>query len=271
MLPWGAARFDDAAALTVSGGGGGGFSPASLSPVGWWEASTSSLFQSNAGTTAAVSNGDVIGFLSDLSGNGNHLKSLADDTTRPTLQGVGVHPVIRFDGVNDLLSCGALNLYNGGSCSIFFAGKVNAGAVNLVVCGEASTANGNPFYVIHAHAVTASTMATQIRNDASASILAGSSPVLASAFGNTDVVLGMTDSGTLVSEYLDQGSAATTAETRSGTLTLNNFSVGGLRRTTINNWMAMDIYGMVCVTSVIGSTNRSSLVTYLGALQGRAI
>lgn len=271
MFSFDAAMFGGPAAY--AGGGGGPWTPASLTGLkGWWEAGSSALFQSNAGTTSAVANNDVVGYVTDKSGNGNHLKSTANDTTRPTLQGVGVRPVIRFDGVNDLISCAALNLYNGGSCSIFVAGKVNPGGTTKVICGECSTSSTIPFYLLLSSTSTATTMSMFIRNDASSSILTGANtPNLTSALNNADAVLGMTDSGTLVSEYLDQGAAVTVAETRSGTLTLNNFCVGGFNQPTPGNFMAMDVYGLVCTSGVIGSTDRSSLVTYLGALQGRSI
>ena len=64
------------------------------------------VFQSNAGTTPATANNDVIGYWTDQSGSGNHLKSSADDSTRPTLQlnQQNTYACVRFDGSNDILA-----------------------------------------------------------------------------------------------------------------------------------------------------------------------
>ena len=70
-----------------------------------WTRSDFGTFQSNAGTTAASSDTDVVGYWTDQSGNGNHLKSNANDTARPILKlsQVNGFPSIRFDGSNDIL------------------------------------------------------------------------------------------------------------------------------------------------------------------------
>lgn len=67
--------------------------------------SAAGAFQSNAGTTPAVADGDVVGYLTDQSASADPLKSAANDTTRPIvkLNQLAGYPSVRFDGTNDLL------------------------------------------------------------------------------------------------------------------------------------------------------------------------
>lgn len=251
---------------------GGAFTPSSLTPAGWWEAATSSLFQSNAGTTAATANNDVVGYISDLSGNAKHLTSVADDTTRPTLQGVGTHPLLRFDGTNDILRlASALGLYSGGACSVSIAVKGNP-ITSARLFGEASSTTSAIYFPLQANSSTATTESAFLRNDAGTAQLAGGTPALTSAYGNTDVVVTVTDNGSTVSAYLDQGTAVTQAYTRADPTTPDRTALGGLLRATASNWFAADVYALVAVNGrVITSTERGNLVTYLGNLQGRTI
>jgi hypothetical protein len=70
-----------------------------LTPALWIEAKQQT-FQSNAGTTPASANSDPVGYIGDLSGAGFHMTSVANDTTRPLLQGVGVFPYLDFTSAN---------------------------------------------------------------------------------------------------------------------------------------------------------------------------
>lgn len=253
-----------------------GFTPASLSPALWIEPAKGGIFQSNAGTTAATANSDVAGYVPDWSGNSFTLTSFADDTTRPTLQGVGSYPCLRFDGSNDALQRTAeLGCYNAGSCSVFIALKSNTPASSARVFAEANNpASGSQaIYSIMASSAGATSATMFLRNDAGGVPLSGSNtPALTNGFNNTDVVVGMTDDGSTISMYLDQGAAVTQAYTRSGTLTNNRFGLGALARSSAASWWAGDIYGVVAVNgAVLSAGQRSSLVTYLAALQGRSI
>jgi hypothetical protein len=54
-------------------------------PLAFYDANSSNLWQASDGTTAAVANGDVIGRWDDLSGNGHHLTQ-ATTANKPTLK-----------------------------------------------------------------------------------------------------------------------------------------------------------------------------------------
>jgi hypothetical protein len=245
------------------------FTPAALSPVLWVEAGKGGIFQSRAGTTSAVANNDVVGFLPDLSGNGKNQLSVADDTTRPTLQGVGVQPYVSFDGVNDMLTSAAINSYAAGSASWFFAMN-SASAVNFaVLAGEASTTSANPFYVLAQRWNSGNQSTAGISNDANTSL--ASSVGATGTFDGTDHVFGIVDTGTSLIPYLDGVAGTAHPYTRSGTVTVDNFSLGAFHKAAISLWCVGRIYSGACVNRALTSLEIANLTTYLGATQGRSL
>jgi hypothetical protein len=84
---------------------GGVMLPSAISGLkGWYEAD-SGLFQASNGTTAA-GNGDVVGYWTDQSGQGNHLIQ-ATTSLKPTCRTLlgpgGTRPAVEFDGIDDYL------------------------------------------------------------------------------------------------------------------------------------------------------------------------
>lgn len=81
------------------------FTPLSLAPSLWLDASVaSSLFQNSNGTTAATADGDPVGYWADLSGNARHVTQ-ATGTKRPALKLAiqNGRNVVRGDGVDDTM------------------------------------------------------------------------------------------------------------------------------------------------------------------------
>lgn len=270
-----------AAQMTTMGVGGGfgaatGFTPASLSPALWIEA-RSSVFQSNAGTTAATANSDPVGYIGDLSGNSFHLTSAANDTTRPLLQGVGSNPYLDFDGSNDVLfRTASLDLYNSGSgYSVFICVRGNP-STDRVLVGEGNSSQTNTFVrALHSSAITASSQQATSRDDSGSNANSGVLGFL-SAYDNSDHVIGITDDGAAtatVRGYKDSSTETGNASyTHSGhTVTTDRHSLGAGVRTTAGNFFLGRVYGLVIVKSVISSGNRASLITYLGNLAGLSL
>lgn len=254
-------------------GGGGGFTPASLSPALWIEAGNQ-CFQSNAGTTAATANSNPVGFWTDLSGNGFHISSAADDSTRPLLQGVGTHSYVDFDGVDDILFRAAtLGLYASGTgFSIFASVKANPVATT-VLAGEGNSLSTSPRYDILRSYTTIATQNSEFIRDAAGSNASINSCITTGVYDNTDRVVGFTDDGGAATAnlvgYLDGSANGSSSYTRTGhALTIDRFSVGGLRRTTSGLFFVSRVYGLVVVKSVLSGTDRANLVTYLGNLAG---
>ena len=65
-----------AGSLQLLGVGGFSFTPSNITPRLWIQVNRGGLFQNNDGTTPATSNGDVVGYLPDFSGNGNTYTSV---------------------------------------------------------------------------------------------------------------------------------------------------------------------------------------------------
>lgn len=247
------------------------FSPLDYSPSLWIDPSdASTLFQSNAGTTAAAIDTDPVGYAADKSGNGFHITSTGDDTTRPLLQGVGVYPYLDFDGSNDKLRRVAnLGLFTGGACSVFLAVKGNPTTSKYLV--TESTNNALAGYVISSN-VTASTSNMFVRCEDGATTLIGNGFLTeANAFDNTDNVFGVTDSGTVVTSYLDGVSSDNYGYTRSGTLVPTKFCLGAELRGAGASFFAARVYGLICYPSVLDSGQIANVVTWLGAKMGRTL
>lgn len=257
------------AAATLSQGTGT-FSPSSLSPSFWGEAASSNLFQSNAGTTAATANGDVVGYFADLSGNGRHFVSLANDGTRPTLQGVGAKKYLQFDGADDILTLAAsLGSYAGGSASWFFTINQNNSAGNgtPVLAEGDSAATASVYSLATARSTDATSAAAIIRNSANTAFLTQATAVQANVFNNTPHVYGVVDNGSTLTPYLDGVAGTPVAYNRSGSLTQNRTGMGGYYRSSVGPYGAVQLYAALTVPRVLNSTEIANLSTYMAVLK----
>ena len=109
------------------------FDPASLFVGGYaggaWAMTAANLRQSSAGTGAVV-NGDPVGYVMDLSGNGKHLTQ-ATSGKRPTYVESGGVCYLDFDGVDDTMAV-ALDFSADNKCTIVIAWRtVDAGGVRV--------------------------------------------------------------------------------------------------------------------------------------------
>jgi hypothetical protein len=249
------------------------FTPAALTPELWLEPARGGLFQSNAGTTAATADSDVVGYLPDLSGNAKHYTSEADNTTRPTLQGVGASPALRFDGANDfLMRTESLGLLAGVTYTLAFAFKGNSAAVDARFFAEGNTATNNTLFIpLQVANPTATSSSALYRNDAGLQQVNPSTITNANVFDNNAHVLILTDDGTFVRTYVDGAVGASTGWTPSGAYTLDRSCIGCLLRAAAGNWWAGDFYGMVAVPRVLTDLERSNLTKYMGRLAGLSL
>jgi len=102
------------------------FSPLSLSPAAWYDFSDlTTLFTDAARTTPVTADGDVIGGVTDKSGNGFHATQ-ATTANKPLWKAAiqNGRGVARLDGVNDYLSV-SISLA-AGSLTVFMAVNPNS-------------------------------------------------------------------------------------------------------------------------------------------------
>ena len=252
--------------------GAAAFSPTSISGLALWvQPSLSAMYQSNSCSgTVASANGDPVGCIKDLSGNGFDLTSVADDTTRPLLQGVGSNPYLDFDGVNDVLKRGAdLGLYSSGAqFSVWGCFKANPTAVARLV-SETNNASTNQFVImLQAPASPFSTEGEFYRNDAGTTITNNALYLTATTYWDNSVhVIGYTDTTTQLQGYKDgtgTGLQSYAGGSRAGSVTINQFSLGALLRVTAGGWMPARVYSLVAYKATLTGGNISNLNTYVG-------
>ena len=105
-----------------------GFSPGALSGLQWWARADQSQLAQNPNGTGAVGDGDPVGFISDLSGNGNNAVMgnavvSGGDSYRPLLQTnlVGGNPGILFNGSTAFSSLQSSLFHGASSLTMAFA------------------------------------------------------------------------------------------------------------------------------------------------------
>lgn len=214
---------------------------------------------SNAGSLT-LSGSNVLS-INDLSGNARHLTG----TNNPVYTSTG-GAFITFNGTNNYLSRSSTWLYSGGAATIIAVFKSNGGS-GLALIGEGRSTTGNPLYqVIRSHFSNGTDdVYGFIRNDANTNILLNTSPLgNASVFDNTQRIITITDSGSLMTSFdqFVQGSTPV-SYTRSDPTTLDRFAVGALVRNTVSAYVPGDFYYLVTWNRVLTQSEREGAVQFL--------
>ena len=221
------------------------------------------LFQNVAGTTPVTTSGEVVGTWNDKSGTSFNMTAQADDTTRPTFtESAGVQWV-DGDGTNDLLVRAAAPFFAAGAASFFFAMRASAtNASGDSVLSECNSGDNAPLYLPLRAFSTVTDAAGFIRNGANTELI-NSVLDATNVFDGADHVIGVVDTGSLLTLWFDGVEKTGVAYTRSGTLTANRFSLFGVARGTPNLWFATRIYESACYTKALDDTEAGDLSTYL--------
>ena len=248
------------------------FSPADLSPALWLATDDlTTLFQSNAGSTAVASDGNPVGYWGDKSGNAFNLTSTANDTTRPTYNTSSGLSWVTFNGTNSSLQkTAALGLYNAGTASVFMAVRGNPGT-GAYLLDETNSASANAIYApLKSDSTTATTNSPFARNDTSGVIL-NALPATPNAYNNSDHVIGIVDDGSSFTVYVDGAPQESLLYTRSGISTLNSFGLGSYFRTAASNWWNGRIYNVVATKSVLTTQQINNLTLYQASKAGLSV
>lgn len=236
---------------------------------------TASMFQSNAGTGAITADGQPVGNWRDLSANGFHLTSAADDTTRPTYRTAGGLHWVEFDGVNDLLRrLDAINLWDTVGYTLMIAVQGTANAANRYLVAEGHDPdNSTIFGAVGSQSTTATSSAHLYRSQSPATtVLTNGSVTSTNAFSG-DKVLTVIDDGASVIDYVDGVAGTSRAYTRgTNAFTMNRFALGALLRATPGSFFSARVYALAIWPGIVlDSTDRATVRTLFGSLQGRSI
>lgn len=245
--------YDRAVVGRRSGALGGTFSPLALAPFAWYDPSAlSTLFQERTGASATTPSAvdGVVGTMLDRSGNGQHVVAPADGS-RPILRNSGTLYWLEFDGSNDVLT------------ALFALAQPwdAVSAVRIVAAGNRIFANG-----------TTDDAGILMMPDATHIALydggSETDPDTVTVTVGTDIVTTERHAGASSGLAVD-ADALTAASVNIGTTNPNGLSIGAEADGALGTQMRF--YGRVLRGTVFTAAERSQLVTYLAAKQGRAL
>lgn len=248
------------------------FSPLDISGLQLWldGSNLSSLYQDAARTTPVTTDADVVGAMSDLSGNGRHATQ-STTASKPTYRAAvqNGRGVVRFDGVDDYLrSAGGLGISGSDACTMFLVAKClstpSSAAYSGIYHGDAAGTNGG-IRRFSIEPYVSSTYATGARfNDGNRLFATGFS---ASAFR-----LGVLTAGAWA-QYIQHdlwvnGAAATQASTVNPTFVPNvvdSFVQIGANivASALIDYAHADIAEILIFNVVLSTTNRQAVESYL--------
>jgi len=173
---------------------------------------------------------------------------------------------LRFDGVDDYLNLPYMGLYANGSASIVCARDAVSQATDTYIISERSTTDTDPKYFPSRQLASAGNMDAYISDDAGTAVL----DTVGSPFSGVAnaVIRSIVDSGNNLKLFKNGVLAANDNYTRSGTLTLNNTTIGASVSTTTSNYASMKLYGLIVTKSALMDAQRVACERYLGRKSG---
>jgi hypothetical protein len=173
---------------------------------------------------------------------------------------------LRFDGVDDYLNLPYMGLYAGGSASIVCARDAVSQTTDTYIISERSTTDADPKYFPSRQLNSAGNMDTYIADNAGAVVLdTAGSPF--SGVANA-VIRSIVDSGNNLKLFKNGVLAANDNYTRSGTLTLNNTTIGASVSTTTSNYASMKLYWLIVTKSALTDAQRIKCERHLSRKSG---
>lgn len=190
----------------------------------------------------------------DKSGNSRHFTQ-SNASYRPT-----------YDNANDKLVFSASDrmtrtnfMYALGSCEIFIVANLTF-AANAAIITEGSTSTINPFYVF-SYGSANTDARVYIRNGAAANVFLNAA-VYTGWNSGVKAIFYMKDAGNAISAGYNGTVGSAASYTRSGTVSVNTTTIGGLTRTTFGDPCNGD-YHEVLVTPVLSTDDRNRVEGYL--------
>lgn len=173
---------------------------------------------------------------------------------------------LRFDGVDDYLNLPYMGLYTGGEMSIIAARNAVSQSTDTYVISERSTTDADPKYFPSRQLASGGNIDAYIADDNAAVVL----DTVGSPFSGADnaVIRSVVDSGNNLKLFKNCVLAANDNYTRSGTLTLNNTTIGASVSTTTSNYASMKLYGLIITKSALIDSQRIACERHLSRKSG---
>lgn len=219
----------------------------------------STMYQDAAGTIPVTAIGQPVGKILDISGSGNHATQPIT-ASRPTLVQIDGLYALSFDGIDDYLNIPYLGLYAGGACSIVAAIDSQNQTTNAALISERNSAVATPQYI----------PSRRVANDGIDALLVNDSGTTVKDTNGTTsglrtkTVRSIIDNGQNINIYKEGVLSGYNNYTRSGSLTLNNTTIGASISTTNSMFMKMNLFGLIVTKSSINDVQRLQCEKYLG-------
>lgn len=226
----------------------------------WFDTSDmSTMFQDAAGTIPVTAAGQPVGKVLDISGNGNHATQPIT-AARPTIVQINGLYALSFDGIDDYLNIPYLGLYAAGTCSIVAAIDSQNQTTNAALISERNSTVATQQY-IPSRRVASDGIDALLINDAGTTVkdTNGTTSGL-----RTKTVRSIIDNGQNINIYKEGVLSGYDNYTRSGSLTLNNTTIGASISTTNSMFMKMNLFGLIVTKSALNDTKRLQCEKYLG-------
>ena len=211
----------------------------------------STMYQDAAGTIPVTAAGQPVGKILDVSGNGNHATQPIT-SARPTLVQINGLYALSFDGIDDYLNLPYLGLYANGSTSIIAALDSRTQATNAALVSERNITVSTQQY-IPSRRIANDSIDAYVVNDAG-TVVKDTNGTTASL--RTKTVRSIVDNGQNINIFKDGILSGYDNYTRSGSLTLNNTTIGASISSTNSMFMNMNLYGLIITKSAIPDTYR---------------
>ena len=174
---------------------------------------------------------------------------------------------LRGDGVDDYLNLPFLNLYANGSATVISAVSMLRQSANACVVSEGNSADNDSLYCMARQLASGGNLDSVIIRDDATTLLDTTGSASALADGVT-AIRGSIDTGSNVKLFKNGHQLSSDDYTRSGTVTLNNTTIGAKVGTTVSMFNNMQLYGLIITKSPLSDADRRKCEVYLSRKAG---
>ena len=170
---------------------------------------------------------------------------------------------LKFDGVDDYLNLPYMGLYANGSASVVMAiARSKTGTIKYALT-EGHPAGGKNYIPLR---LSDTGISSRIINDAGTTVIL--TPVGAGIPTSLPEVITFIDDSANLKLLKNSQTSNNSSYARSGTLTLNNLTIGAISQTTVTENMLANLYGLIITKSALTDSQRVACERHLGRKSG---